>query len=421
MNAKQFGERVAALRKARGLTQAQLAEKLNISNKAISRWETGEGFPEITLLSPLAKVLGITIDQLLAEDDAGTVDPNIAALHRQKQLKHQEIPVVWPKLRLKESVGSPYFRSNFFHIVYFAVLTGIVFSSNVYTADGAQKFIGFLCPASQGYLVKGLLAASLFLIIILNIRLYRKHSFSKWIVLRNIAISTFFTVGLFFSFEHLNLITYGGHQYPGSVGLSAVYYNENPGTILHHNYVRVDRNHILLISIASVLIYIFSDCIRVLKRFRKQAASQAEEFLTQIAAFWCSLTIFNKIAFAAATLSTLVMLTAVLFYMITTLFTVPQSHEAMVGIARPSIGYIIIVMAASVCSTAVKAGFLSALVGLGAGLLDLYDRQSRAGAFFLIINLIFIYLFPLVLVVLQITNMISFSNVITDSVNIKLW
>ena len=47
MNTKQFGEQVAALRKARGLTQAQLAEKLNISNKAVSRWETGEGYPEI--------------------------------------------------------------------------------------------------------------------------------------------------------------------------------------------------------------------------------------------------------------------------------------------------------------------------------------------------------------------------------------
>lgn len=41
MNAKEFGERISALRKKQGLTQLQLAEKLNVSNKTISRWETG--------------------------------------------------------------------------------------------------------------------------------------------------------------------------------------------------------------------------------------------------------------------------------------------------------------------------------------------------------------------------------------------
>ncbi len=54
MNSKDFGKRVAALRKEKGLTQSELAEKLNISNKAISRWETGEGYPEITILPSLA-------------------------------------------------------------------------------------------------------------------------------------------------------------------------------------------------------------------------------------------------------------------------------------------------------------------------------------------------------------------------------
>ncbi|MBR6585629.1 MAG: helix-turn-helix transcriptional regulator, partial [Firmicutes bacterium] len=45
MNSKLFGEKISALRKAKGLTQAQLAESLNVSNKTISRWETGEGYP----------------------------------------------------------------------------------------------------------------------------------------------------------------------------------------------------------------------------------------------------------------------------------------------------------------------------------------------------------------------------------------
>ena len=69
MNNRLFCERLSALRKEKGMTQAQLAEILNVSNKTISRWETAEGYPEITLLVPLAKALGVTVDDLLAEEE----------------------------------------------------------------------------------------------------------------------------------------------------------------------------------------------------------------------------------------------------------------------------------------------------------------------------------------------------------------
>ena len=68
MNAKEFGERISALRKKQGLTQLQLAEKLNVSNKTISRWETGEGYPDIAVLSALAQHLHVTVDELLADE-----------------------------------------------------------------------------------------------------------------------------------------------------------------------------------------------------------------------------------------------------------------------------------------------------------------------------------------------------------------
>ena len=69
LNNRDFGAKIADLRKKKGLTQAQLADMLNISNKTISRWETGEGYPEVTLLSPLAKALGVTVDEMLAEPE----------------------------------------------------------------------------------------------------------------------------------------------------------------------------------------------------------------------------------------------------------------------------------------------------------------------------------------------------------------
>lgn len=67
MNKEQFAEKIIRLRKKKGYTQAQLAELLNVSNKAVSRWETAEGYPDITLLKPLSEALGISCDELLVD------------------------------------------------------------------------------------------------------------------------------------------------------------------------------------------------------------------------------------------------------------------------------------------------------------------------------------------------------------------
>lgn len=62
---KEFGAFVASLRKEQGLTQKELAEKLYISDKAVSKWETGCSIPDTTLLIPLADILGVTVTELL--------------------------------------------------------------------------------------------------------------------------------------------------------------------------------------------------------------------------------------------------------------------------------------------------------------------------------------------------------------------
>lgn len=67
MNSKDVGERITTLRKQKGYTQATLAERLNVSNKTVSRWETGDGFPEISILPNLAQELDTTVDLLLQE------------------------------------------------------------------------------------------------------------------------------------------------------------------------------------------------------------------------------------------------------------------------------------------------------------------------------------------------------------------
>lgn len=61
----QTGKLIAELRKQQGLTQQQLADKLNLSNKTISKWESGSGSPDISNLPILADTLGISVDELL--------------------------------------------------------------------------------------------------------------------------------------------------------------------------------------------------------------------------------------------------------------------------------------------------------------------------------------------------------------------
>lgn len=68
MDAKAFGAFLAETRRAKGLTQSALAEQLHVTDKAISRWERGLGFPDINTLEPLADALGLTLSQLMHAD-----------------------------------------------------------------------------------------------------------------------------------------------------------------------------------------------------------------------------------------------------------------------------------------------------------------------------------------------------------------
>ena len=56
---------IKALREARNLTQAELAEKIGVSSKTVSKWETAKGLPDITLLQPLASALGVSVIELM--------------------------------------------------------------------------------------------------------------------------------------------------------------------------------------------------------------------------------------------------------------------------------------------------------------------------------------------------------------------
>ncbi len=65
MDAQRFGSFLAQRRKEKGYTQKELASRLNVTDKAVSRWENGHGFPDISFLEPLSKELEVSLAELL--------------------------------------------------------------------------------------------------------------------------------------------------------------------------------------------------------------------------------------------------------------------------------------------------------------------------------------------------------------------
>ena len=64
MDQEKIGKFIATCRKDKKLTQEQLAEKLNISKNAISKWERGLNLPDVSIMQALCKILGITLNEL---------------------------------------------------------------------------------------------------------------------------------------------------------------------------------------------------------------------------------------------------------------------------------------------------------------------------------------------------------------------
>ena len=71
------GATIKRLREAKGITQTQFAEQIGVSDKAVSKWETAKGLPDITLIEPLAKALGVSVMELMSGDTV--INKNISS------------------------------------------------------------------------------------------------------------------------------------------------------------------------------------------------------------------------------------------------------------------------------------------------------------------------------------------------------
>lgn len=111
LDKKKFGAFVAELRKEKGYTQKELAEKLFISDKAVSKWETAVSIPDTSLLIPLAELLGVSVTELLMcqrvkkEEvmETGQVENIVKAaisMKEEKPLRAYKVKSQWPKIYL---------------------------------------------------------------------------------------------------------------------------------------------------------------------------------------------------------------------------------------------------------------------------------------------------------------------------------
>ncbi|MBR5185399.1 MAG: helix-turn-helix domain-containing protein, partial [Akkermansia sp.] len=101
-----IGQKIKKLRNKHGMTQSDLANRLNVSDKTISKWETGSGYPDITHLPVLSELFGVTIDHLLKGKARGvTIAGNILVDILNTLEEYPKVTMLANVLSIEKSVG----------------------------------------------------------------------------------------------------------------------------------------------------------------------------------------------------------------------------------------------------------------------------------------------------------------------------
>ena len=127
MNNISLGEKISKYRKEKGFTQSELAEKLNVSPQAVSKWETNQSAPDISTLLPLAKLLDISVDELLSSDEK--VEPD--TIYKPEKVK-KDVDKMVLKIRILSNDGDKV-RIN---VPYILFKEGIKFGNSSFGIGG---------------------------------------------------------------------------------------------------------------------------------------------------------------------------------------------------------------------------------------------------------------------------------------------
>ena len=105
MNQVKVGKFIAQCRKQKNMTQAQLAEKLNITDRAISKWETGKGMPDSSIMLELCAEIGVSVNELLSGEVIKMENYNVKAEENLLELQRQKEESDRSMLRLEMVIG----------------------------------------------------------------------------------------------------------------------------------------------------------------------------------------------------------------------------------------------------------------------------------------------------------------------------
>ena len=205
MDAEKIGQFIYKLRTDKNLTQSQLADNIHVTNKAISRWERGIGFPDISLLEPLSNELGVSILELLkgeklnkndyvAKDDINTLLKTIINI-KKKSKKNNLILLSITTIIVIISII--YFKTHFsgFNNIYIEQLLNhisLVPFSNIYASIHNKNIIAL----ANNIIINSLLG----IIISYYIIYFSPNNKLKTIILINILLELFkwlMTIGIF--------------------------------------------------------------------------------------------------------------------------------------------------------------------------------------------------------------------------------
>lgn len=137
MNQEAIGKFIAACRKEKGLTQVQLSEKLNITNRAVSKWETGKSCPDASIMLKLWDIFGITVNELLSGE-------RITMENYQRKAEENLIALQFKKDKAQKSL----IRTEIIWLAMALLLTPVHFAINYYYPEnngtGVGLFIAFV-------------------------------------------------------------------------------------------------------------------------------------------------------------------------------------------------------------------------------------------------------------------------------------
>lgn len=100
MDNVKIGKFIKFLRREKGLTQTELADKLMLSDKTVSKWETGNGLPDVSIMIPLCEILGVTVNELLSgerldeENYKNKAEENIINIMKDKKTERKKFILI---------------------------------------------------------------------------------------------------------------------------------------------------------------------------------------------------------------------------------------------------------------------------------------------------------------------------------------